>query len=425
MNKYKFPINLFISLALLSFMPFIYEIIRSNLIANIPSTDGFSISGHIEWFDLINETIQAFLIVPLYCLFNKVIDNKEAFKQRINQTFFISFIIYTLFSIIILLTCKNIVKSMTSNNIAEVTAYLRLETLSFIAANFVSFTSVLFVVLDKPKYIYFTIILKTLFTIIGDLVLIPNLGVNGIAYSNISVNIAIDILCILVLRKEDLFIKPNFKFSKDFIIDYIKIGLFSGSEILLNNIIYIVVVCKMVNKINEQGNYWIANNIVWGLLLIPITALTEIIKKDCKYKLNKNHFKIYFKVASISFILWLLFIPVLNPFLKNIMGISNYRDISKIITLLIPFYFAYGISAIFDSILIGKGKSNYLFGISLIINLIYYPIIYITVKKEIFTPSITFICIMFGLGILIHAVMSIIFYNIYKIREKNFISIKN
>ena len=47
----KFPMNLFCSLMLLSFIPFLYTLVRTNLIANIPKTDGLGIAGHIEWFD--------------------------------------------------------------------------------------------------------------------------------------------------------------------------------------------------------------------------------------------------------------------------------------------------------------------------------------------------------------------------------------
>lgn len=66
----RFPVNLYCSLMLMSFIPFLYTIVRTNLIAGGPSADGLSIAGHMEWFDLINETIQAFLIVPLHTLHN-------------------------------------------------------------------------------------------------------------------------------------------------------------------------------------------------------------------------------------------------------------------------------------------------------------------------------------------------------------------
>lgn len=90
----KFPLNLFCSLMLLSFIPFVYTLVRTNLIVNIPLTDGLGIAGHIEWFDLINETIQSFLIVPLFALLNKCMQDKLKFRERIFQSFLIVNVIY-------------------------------------------------------------------------------------------------------------------------------------------------------------------------------------------------------------------------------------------------------------------------------------------------------------------------------------------
>lgn len=90
---------------------------------------------------------------------------------------------------------------------------------------------------------------------------------------------------------------------------------------MLDNIIYAAIVCKMVNAAAEQENYWTANNIIWGLMLIPISAL---------------------------------------------------------------------------------------------VNLIYYPVIYGLMSKGIFQPDITFICVMFGFGMVTHLVCSVICFGIYK-----------
>ena len=185
-----FPINLYFSLMLLSFIPFIYTLVRTNLIADVPLTDGLGIAGHIEWFDLINETIQAFLIVPLFGLFNKCVQGTRDFKERAFQLFLIANGIYILFSAIIFVRCKFIVSVMTADQTYEVTKYLQLETIGFIVANAVSFANVLFVVLGKTAYIYAIIVLKTVLTIFGDLFWIPQFGVNGIAYSNIAVSSA-------------------------------------------------------------------------------------------------------------------------------------------------------------------------------------------------------------------------------------------
>lgn len=219
----KFPLNLYCSLMMVSFIPFIYTLVRTNLIAHIPLTDGLGIAGHIEWFDLLNETIQAFLIVPLFALL-----------------------------------------------------------------------------------------------------------------------------------------------------------------------------------------------IMWGLLLIPITALAEIIKKDCKDTLTSAKMKYYNIIIIATFLMWLCFIPLLSPFLRNVMGIENPGAIEHILVILIPFYLAYNYTVLLDNILIGNGKTQYCFAISVIVNLIYYPIMYGLVLKGVFTPSITFICMMFGFGMVTHLGCSIICFIIYK-----------
>lgn len=412
----KFPINLFFSLMLLGFVPFIYTLVRTHLIVDIPFTDGLGIAGHIEWFDLINETIQAFLIVPLYALLNKCIQDTGSFKKRIFQSFLIVNVIYILFAVIILIYCHNIVSTMVIAHIREVTRYLELETIGFIIANVVCFVNVLFVVLNKPPYIYAMIILKSIFTVIGDLFLIPRFGINGVAYSNIAVNSVCVILCLVVLFKEKLFV-VSFRLDKSFIKDYLLIGLFRGFQILLDNIIYSAIVCKMVNEVAEQGNYWTANNIIWGLMLIPISALAEIIKKDCRGALTLTKIKYYNIIIVITFLIWMCFIPILNPFLKYVMGIENAEAIKHILVVLIPFYLAYNYTVLFDNILIGHGKTHYCFAISVIVNLIYYPIVYGLVLKGIFRPNITFICMMFGFGMVTHLGCSMICFFTYTHRN--------
>lgn len=409
----KFPVHLFCSLMLLGFIPFIYTLVRTNLIVNNTLPEGLGIAGHIEWFDLINETMQAFLIVPLFALLNQCVQDKGKFKERIFQSFLIANIIYILFSVIVLIYCNHLVSTMALDYVYEVTGYLRLETIGFIIANIVGFVNVLFVVLEKPLYIYTMIVLKTLCTMIGDLYLIPKFGVNGVAYSNIIVSLICVVLCFFVIYKERL-IAVSFRFDPSFLKDYLFIGLFSGSQILLDNLIYFAIVCKMVNAVAEQGNYWTANNIIWGLMLVPISALAEIIKKDCRDKWNASKMKSYNTVIIITFFAWLCFIPMLNPFLKNIMGIDNFETIKHILVILIPFYFAYSYTVLFDNILIGYGKTQYCFAISVVVNLIYYPVVYGLVLKDVFIPDITFICMMFGFGIVTHLGCSIICFVIYK-----------
>ena len=67
-----FNYKLFIALCSLALAPAIYQSIRTFLIEKTVSSFAFDVIGQMEWFDLINETLLAFLIIPLYSILNKL-----------------------------------------------------------------------------------------------------------------------------------------------------------------------------------------------------------------------------------------------------------------------------------------------------------------------------------------------------------------
>lgn len=152
--------NLFFSLCLLALLPAIYQTIKTYIISTNNATSVFNIIGQMEWFDLCNETLQAFLIVPLYAILNKIFSNdKINFAKYTFKTGLIAFVIYTLFSIAILVYGVVLIKAMNPNEIDIITVkhYLQLETIAFMLHILVSFVNVVFVVVGKSKniYIYF------------------------------------------------------------------------------------------------------------------------------------------------------------------------------------------------------------------------------------------------------------------------------
>ena len=48
-------------------------------------------------------------------------------------------------------------------------------------------------------------------------------------------------------------------------------------------------IARIVNVVNEQETYWVANNFIWGWLLLPVIQLGELIKQECGT--NKNAVK--------------------------------------------------------------------------------------------------------------------------------------
>ena len=119
-------------------------------------------------------------------------------------------------------------------------------------------------------------------------------------------------------------------------------------------------------------------------------------------------------IIIVTFLIWLCFIPLLNPFLKNVMGIENSEAIKHILVILIPFYLVYNYTVLFDNILIGYGKTQYCFVTSVVVNLVYYPIIYGLMLKGVFQPNMVFICMLFGFGIVTHLGCSAICFVLHR-----------
>lgn len=408
----SFNWRLFAALCALALIPAVYQTIKTFIIASNDQSAVFDIIGQMEWFDLINETLQAFLIVPLYSILNRILKNDEAdFSKHTFKTGSLTFLIYTLFSIGVLIYGVVLIKAMNPKevDVAAINAYLQLETVAFMIGIIVSFVNVVFVVVGKDKNVYIFLAINTALSVIADFALIPNFGVYGVAASNIIVNSLLAIASIFLLYRQK-HIRPCRFHKSDLPIlkEWCRVGVFSGIQQLIDNLIYAVMICKMVNMVAEQGNYWIANNFIWGWLLIPITALTEVIRRDCKDGYTELKQSNYYIIAAAVICVWALTVPLWTPFFRYAENLQNADEIFAIVIKLAPFYIAYAGCAIIDNIFIGLGKTLYNAINSLIINLVYYGIFYILYVTNAITFTMNVIILMFGFGMVVHLIVSVI-----------------
>lgn len=408
----SFNFSLFAALCALSLVPAIYSTIRTFLISTSASSSGIDVIGQMEWFDLIDETIRAFLVVPLYSLLNKVLkEDKEGFPKHVFKTGIIVVLLYAIFSLVVFFYGIYLVRAMNPVDVdtVQVFAYLQLETVAFMIGIVTSFVNVVFVVVGKPKNVYIFMIAHVILGLITDFIMIPNMGINGVAYSNILTNAVMAVVGIIVLCLEG-YLRPAWFHKGDGKIatSWARIGAFSGGQQFIDNIIYALMIGKMVNMVAEQGNYWVANNFIWGWLLIPVAALGEVIKRDCKDGYVKMKQGNYYLMILFAVVLWAVTIPGWKPFFQNVERLENYESIFNIVIRLVPFYIAYGLTIIPDSIFIGTGKTFYSLICSLIVNIVYYGIFFICYKSGVLVMSMNVIILMFGFGMVVHLIISLI-----------------
>lgn len=405
MNKKDF--KLFLSLTLWALAPSIYMLIRMNIVS-INSVD-INILGQMEWFDLIDEIIVTTLTVPLYFLLKP--EKSSSLKNGL--AFLISFGIYAAFTIATALKVGTIAEFM---NASSATQYLFLESFSMLISYVSAFMIILFTLNDDHKTVGTLIIFKLVLLALFDYIFISKFRDIGASYSEIIVHAAIAIvsLALAIYRKYIAFGKCEISWIKD----WGKIGTFSGIQIFLDNFIYAIMICKMVNAVAESGNYWVANNFIWGWLLVPVNCLAEIVKKNNLEKLTmKNTWRFAIAIGA----LWIITMPLWNWFISRPMA-SNSTAILSIVFPAIPFYFAFIPSVLIDAWFISKGKTVYTMINSIACNIGYYGILFILFQKGVFTANMNFIILMFGFGLVFHLLVSILLYQLEQKKAKQFFS---
>ena len=416
-------INIRLLIALISMMvlPSLYQTIRVNFLGDLPSDSGINIASQILWLSLIYEIAQEALILPLFYLFGKSLSNTKEFENKVQTGFIVIFCFMAFLSAILFIYSQNIVIFMEQSEqiIGQTTQYIRLETIAIMFATLVKYMMVVIISLNKDKYIYGLLVVQMTLSILLDSVFFGpfefslDMGVIGIAWTNIIVNIAILLATYISIRQYGLKLLSVNQISFTWMKEWWTTGVFSGLESLVRNIAFIVMIIKMINMVEEQGNYWVANSFIWGWLLLPALALSELVKRDVGEDVKNiaRNTKGYFSLGLIFVAIWCITIPFWHSFLANFMNVQDIKTVMYIVGVQTVFYFVFMFNnSILDATLYGLGKTNYMFIQSLWVNVGYYGTMFILYKVGVFTPTLLNICLIFGFGILIDLIQTVFLY---------------
>lgn len=409
--------KLFIALLVLGLCPTIYTTVRVFFLGQLPGEWSYSIAGQLSWINLLYEILNEAIILPLFFFVGKVINNKKEFTNRLKSGLLITLGIYLIFSIFIIFATKPLLQMMaTDSSIIDASAsYIRIESIANIFTILTQFTMVALVTLNSSKAVYIMTGIKLMLCLLLDTFLVStlpfsfNLGVNGIGYSNIIVNAILLIVSIFILAKENVNVFSKDSISFSWVKDFVKIGSTSGLESFVRNIAYMLMIVRMVNMVSEQGTYWVANNFIWGWLLLPITQLAELIKQEVAtdHENVKTNSLGYFAITSLVCVMWFVTIPLWKPFMTHILGFTDVEKLFQLVILLIGFYVLYAFQNVFDATFYGLGKTNYMLFESVVTNTIYYGTAFILYITGVFVPTLTGIALLFGIGNAFDALVSL------------------
>lgn len=431
-SKFKLSLRhinykLYTALLILGLAPTIYTTVRVFFLGQLPGEWAFSIAGQLSWVNLLYEILNEAIILPLFYFIGNVKDNKSEFTNRVRTGMLICLSVYTVPAAIIIAFTKPLLSLMAADVsiIDSSSSYIQIESVANIFSILTQFALVTLITVDKSKYLYVLTGSKLILCLVADTFLVStlpislNLGVNGIGYSNIIVNAILLAVSFVLLAREGIrvFTKTQLKFS--WAKEFIKIGSISGTESSVRNVAYMVMIARMVNVVGEQGTYWVANNFIWGWLLLPVLQLGELIKQEVatdKNNIRRNSLG-YFGITAFISLFWLVSIPLWKPFMKYILCFTDVDKLFELVMLLIGFYILYAIQNVFDSTFYGLGKTNYMLFESVVTNTFYYGIAFILYTTKIWTPTLTGIALLFGFGNAFDSIVSLVAY-VYMLKKQ-------
>jgi hypothetical protein len=181
-----------------------------------------------------------------------------------------------------------------------------------------------------------------------------------------------------------------------------------------------LMVSRMVNMVGEQGTYWVANNFIWGWLLLPVNQLAELIKQETAKdeRAVKENTPGYFLITTITCLLWFVLLPVYKPFMSRVLGFDDVDKLFKLVLVLLGFYVLYAYQNVFDATFYGRGKTQYMLYESVVTNSIYYGIFFVLYLTGSWTPTLIGIALMFGGGNAFDSVVSWLAYRHFRKAER-------
>lgn len=410
--------KLFLTLLLTGFIPTLYTTIRIFFLGSLPGDWGFNIASQLSYVNLMYEIIQEALILPLFFLMGASLLKKTELANKIRTGLIVTFGIYTTLSLLISIFAYPLVEFMAQNVtlVDETVTYIRLETIANIFLTLTQFITMVLITMKREKHLFGMLLAQMILTIVLDTFFISqlsfslNLGVNGIALTNIIVNIIVLVVAISLLDKEGYhLIDRQQPLSFTWMKEWGKVGFYSGLESFVRNIAFMLMVVRMVNVVGEQGTFWVTNNFIWGWLLLPVLQLGALIKRDAaengRVTIEKRTAG-YVTLTAIIVLLWFVSIPVWLPFISNVMNVSNAEDVYRLSLISVGFYVFFAFNNIVDSIFYGIGKTQYMLFQSIVINTVFYGGLFLLHVLGIYQPTLTLIAVMFAAGTALDSILT-------------------
>lgn len=422
----SFNFRTYFTLIALMAIPTIYTVARIFWLGDMPDDWGFNIASQLIFISLIFEVIDEALILPLFNRLGIVKDDIKELSNRMVTGLLTVAIIYGAAAIILSFLLFDIanIANVPIEDMDSVLSYIRIELVALLFIGLNRFIFTLNIATNNRFNLWAYLIIQTVMIVLLDALFISslpfslNLGVNGVAITNIIVNFCL-FACMLYLfirqnriRLQDVRTSRSFKWMQG----WFKQGIWSGGDSFIRNVFYFYMIAAMVNVVAQQGNYWVVNNFIWGILLIPVLALGQLVKMETAQRIHQGITKRdnhpYFLITALVVVIWLVSIPLWQTYYLHINNVTpeNIGIVVNLTLMLLPAYIFFAFNDVADSFFYGTGKTQYLFLQAVFTNLSVYGIAFIFYTTGTWIPTLESIALLFGIGVVVDSLFTFLLY---------------
>jgi Na+-driven multidrug efflux pump len=198
---------------------------------------------------------------------------------------------------------------------------------------------------------------------------------------------------------------------------YVRVGIGSGVDSLVRNLAYFFMIIRIVNTIGatEIGGYYIAIQILWSFMLVPVLAFADSAKAlvanasgDLQRIRTLWHASMVFTAGIM--IIWIAAVPAF----RSVAGILT-DDPETIEWAAIAFgilfvpYVLFSFNTVMDSVFYGTGKTQYLAYQAVLTNGTVYAIAFLLYVTDVWEVTFEGVMVLFSLGILLDTMLTVLF----------------
>ena len=381
------------------------------------------------WINVLLEITEESLLQPLYYCLGDSIRDEKATQNKVKTGLLSCGLVYTAFSAIVSGLASPRVTWMGQNaTLHDATIdYIRLEVAGIVFGSLAKFLLLVMVMLELNAMIYMVLAVQMISSIGFDFGFASKLGLNlgalGIAYSSLVTNLILLVVSIvIVVKKLNLGHLRHWKSGYEFhwFKSWTRVGFYSGLDSLIRNVVYLIVVLRSMNILEEQGSYWVATTLVWNWLLVPILPLSDLIKQDIGSSISeptkqKKHWKKimpYMFFAALTLMIWAATYPGWTWFVVNVLNSNSDKSdmVMDLLRHLVPCYAVFVFGLILNGVFYGLGRTEFLAIKAIIGNVVIVALFTMFNNGILFSNNVFGVAAIFGTSLVMGAVTTLIMY---------------